>query len=51
MIPGVVRLWPRGRGYGDAESARDYYAHVQKPKKGVIQASSVYALRRRGSPR
>lgn len=30
--------------YGDAESARDYYAHVQKPKKGVIQASSVYAL-------
>jgi transglutaminase-like putative cysteine protease len=30
--------------YGDAESARDYYTHVQKPKKGVIQASSVYAL-------
>jgi hypothetical protein len=30
--------------YGDAESARDYYAQVQKPKKGVIQASSVYAL-------
>jgi hypothetical protein len=30
--------------YGDAESARDYYAHVQKPSKGVIQASSVYAL-------
>ncbi len=30
--------------YGDAESARDYYAHVQKPPKGVIQASSVYAL-------
>ncbi len=30
--------------YGDAESARDYYAHVQKPKQGVIQASSVYAL-------
>ncbi len=30
--------------YGDAESARDYYAHVQKPQKGVIQASSVYAL-------
>jgi hypothetical protein len=30
--------------YGDAESARDYYAHVQKPTKGVIQASSVYAL-------
>lgn len=30
--------------YGDAESARDYYAHVQKPRKGVIQASSVYAL-------
>ena len=30
--------------YGDAESARDYYAHVEKPKKGVIQASSVYAL-------
>jgi len=30
--------------YGDAESARDYYAHVQKPNKGVIQPSSVYAL-------
>jgi len=30
--------------YGDAESARDYYARVQKPSKGVIQASSVYAL-------
>jgi hypothetical protein len=30
--------------YGDADSARDYYAHVQRPKKGVIQASSVYAL-------
>jgi hypothetical protein len=30
--------------YGDAESARDYYAHVQRPRKGVIQASSVYAL-------
>jgi hypothetical protein len=30
--------------YGDAGSARDYYSHVQKPKKGVIQASSVYAL-------
>lgn len=30
--------------YGDAESARDYYAHVQKPRQGVIQASSVYAL-------
>ena len=30
--------------YGDAESARDYYSHVQKPRKGVIQPSSVYAL-------
>jgi tetratricopeptide (TPR) repeat protein len=30
--------------YGDAVSARDYYSQVQKPKKGVIQASSVYAL-------
>ena len=30
--------------YGDVESARDYYAHVQKPKKGMVQASSVYAL-------
>ncbi|MEJ0086377.1 MAG: DUF3857 domain-containing protein [Pseudomonadota bacterium] len=30
--------------YGDAGSARSYYAHVQKPTKGVIQASSVYAL-------
>jgi tetratricopeptide (TPR) repeat protein len=30
--------------YGDAESARDYYAQVQKPTKGVIQPSSVYAL-------
>ena len=30
--------------YGDAESARDYYEHVQKPAKGVIQPSSVYAL-------
>jgi transglutaminase-like putative cysteine protease len=30
--------------YGDAESARDYYSQVQKPAKGMIQASSVYAL-------
>ena len=30
--------------YGDAESARDYYSHVQKPAKGMVQASSVYAL-------
>ncbi len=30
--------------YGDTESARDYYAQVEKPKKGMIQASSVYAL-------
>jgi transglutaminase-like putative cysteine protease len=30
--------------YGDAESARAYYAHVKKPSKGVIQPSSVYAL-------
>ncbi len=30
--------------YGDTESARDYYSQVQKPAKGVIQASSVYAL-------
>ena len=30
--------------YGDAESARDYYAHVEKPKIGLVQASSVYAL-------
>jgi hypothetical protein len=30
--------------YGDADSARDYYSHVQKPKKGVITASSLYAL-------
>jgi tetratricopeptide (TPR) repeat protein len=30
--------------YGDAESARAYYAHVQKPRKGLIQPSSVYAL-------
>ena len=32
--------------YGDAGSARDYYSQVQKPKTGVIQASSVYALSR-----
>jgi hypothetical protein len=30
--------------YGDAESARAYYSHVEKPKQRVIQASSVYAL-------
>jgi hypothetical protein len=30
--------------YGDVESARDYYAHVKKPEKGVLQASSVYSL-------
>jgi hypothetical protein len=30
--------------YGDAVSARDYYSQVQKPRRGVIQASSVYAL-------
>jgi transglutaminase-like putative cysteine protease/tetratricopeptide (TPR) repeat protein len=30
--------------YGDDESARDYYAKVEKPKKGMIQPSSVYAL-------
>ncbi len=30
--------------YGDHESARDYYAKVARPEKGVIVASSVYAL-------
>jgi transglutaminase-like putative cysteine protease/tetratricopeptide (TPR) repeat protein len=30
--------------YGDIESARDYYAKVEKPKKGMIVPSSVYAL-------
>lgn len=30
--------------YGDTESARDYYAKVTKPAKGMIQPSSVYAL-------
>jgi tetratricopeptide (TPR) repeat protein len=30
--------------YGDLESARDYYRQVKKPAKGVVQASSVYAL-------
>ena len=30
--------------YGDVESARDYYARVKKPEKGVLQASSVYSL-------
>ena len=30
--------------YGDSESARDYYAKVEKPKKGMIEPSSVYAL-------
>ena len=30
--------------YGDAESARDYYAKVKKPEKGVLQASSVWSL-------
>ncbi|HEU4779984.1 MAG TPA: DUF3857 domain-containing protein [Steroidobacteraceae bacterium] len=30
--------------YGDHESARDYYTKVEKPKKGMIQPSSVYAL-------
>lgn len=32
--------------YGDAESARDYYAQVGPPKNGLIQASGVYALSR-----
>jgi tetratricopeptide (TPR) repeat protein len=30
--------------YGDTESARDYYSKVEKPKKGLIEPSSVYAL-------
>jgi hypothetical protein len=30
--------------YGETESARDYYGRVEKPKKGAINASSVYAL-------
>ena len=30
--------------YGDSLSARDYYTHVRKPKKGLIQSSSVYAM-------
>jgi transglutaminase-like putative cysteine protease/tetratricopeptide (TPR) repeat protein len=30
--------------YGDTESARDYYTKVEKPKKGTIEPSSVYAL-------
>jgi transglutaminase-like putative cysteine protease len=30
--------------YGDAESARDYYGRVQKPKKGVVLPGSVYSL-------
>jgi hypothetical protein len=30
--------------YGDAESARNYYALVKKPADGPLQASSVYAL-------
>jgi Flp pilus assembly protein TadD len=30
--------------YGDLESARDYYRHVKKPAKDIVQASSVYAL-------
>ena len=30
--------------YGDSESARAYYAKVEKPKRGFIEASSVYAL-------
>ena len=30
--------------YGDSQSARDYYTKVTKPKKGMIQPSSVYAL-------
>ena len=30
--------------YGDSQSARDYYAKVEKPSKGTIEASSVYAL-------
>ena len=30
--------------YGDSQSARDYYAKVERPRKGVIEASSVYAL-------
>jgi hypothetical protein len=30
--------------YGDAESAREYYSRVEKPKKGLIPSTSVYAM-------
>lgn len=30
--------------YGDAESARDYYSHVAKPKKAQVPATSLYAM-------
>jgi hypothetical protein len=30
--------------YGDAESAREYYSHVEKPKKALIPSTSVYAM-------
>ena len=30
--------------YGDAESAREYYSHVEKPKMALIPSTSVYAM-------
>jgi hypothetical protein len=30
--------------YGESDSAREYYAKVEKPKKGPINASSLYAM-------
>jgi Flp pilus assembly protein TadD len=30
--------------YGDTESARDYFAHVSKPKKSRIPSTSLYAM-------
>jgi Flp pilus assembly protein TadD len=30
--------------YGDSESAREYYSHVEKPKQAMIPSTSVYAM-------
>ena len=30
--------------YGDVESARNYYARVEKPAKSLLAATSLYAM-------
>ena len=40
----VVGFGMVAEAYGDAESAREYYARVEKPKKTLIPSTSVYAM-------